>query len=529
VVVVGAGVGGLVSALLLACRGYVVTLVEAQPGPGGKMRAVDLDGCAIDAGPTVFTMRWVFDEILQRAGTSLEALVGIDRLQILARHAWRGHGGRNGHFNLHADRRAAVDAVAAFAGPAEARRFTAFADEAARVYRLLEGPVIRAPRPTLTRLIGDLGWRGLAALVSLGPLATLAGALPRRLHDPRLQQLFARYATYCGASPWLAPATLMLVAEVEMQGVWCVRGGMSALAEGLARLATERGVHARYGTRCRRILASGGRASGIELESGETLSADAVVFNGDVAALEGGLLGEPARHAVPASARRAPRSLSAVTWAQRTAVSGMPLVRHNVFFDEDYQSEFDDIFGQGHGHGHGRLPRRATLYLCAQDRLDGAPAQPASDGRERLLALINAPASGDEHPFDDAEIASCEISNARLLQECQTFLAPSAGPVCRRTPADFHRLYPGTGGALYGRATHGWTALLKRAGSASALPGLFLAGGSVHPGPGVPMAALSGALAAATLQEHLDSTSRSSRVVTAGGTSTPSVLTADMH
>jgi 1-hydroxycarotenoid 3,4-desaturase len=518
VVVVGAGIGGLVSALLLACRGHEVTLVEAADGPGGKMRPLVVDGQALDAGPTVFTMRWVFDEILARAGTTLEALVGVDRLSILARHAWRG---RDGWLDLHASRDRSAAAIAAFAGPDEARRFERFCDEAARVYRELERPVIRSARPSLFPLIGDLGWRGLGTLAALGPLATLARALPRRLHDPRLQQLFARYATYCGASPWQAPATLMLVAHVEMEGVWAVRGGMRALAQSIAALALQRGARLRYGARVERIVAERGHAAGVELASGERLPADAVVFNGDVAALAQGLLGEPARAAVPARVARRPRSLSAVTWAMRAASSGMPLVRHNVFFDDDYAGEFEDIFVRR------RLPRRGTVYLCAQDRLDGDPAQPASDGCERLLALVNAPPDGDRRSFDDAEIAPCESSSFALLDQCDTRLSiRRAHQVVRRTPADFHRLFPATGGALYGMATHGWTAVLRRLGATSALPGLYLAGGSVHPGPGVPMAAMSGALAAATMQASLDSTSRSRRVRISGGMSTPSATTA---
>ena len=521
VVVVGAGVGGLVAALLTACRGHPVTLVETHDGPGGKMRPLIVDGVPIDAGPTVFTMRWIFDEILARAGTTLEDLVQIDRLEVLARHAWRG---RPGWLDLHATRGRSVEAIADFAGLAEARRFDAFCDEAARVYRELEGPVIRSSRPALLQLVGDLGIRGLACLTALGPLASLATSLRRRLHDPRLQQLFGRYATYCGASPWQAPATLMLVAHVEMAGVWAVRGGMRALAQSLAALAERRGVQIRYGQRCERLLVEGGRVAGVELAGGERLPAEHVVFNGDVAALARGLLGPAARPAVPARVLREPRSLSAVTWAMRARAEGMPLVRHNVFFDDDYAGEFDDIFG------HGRLPRRGTVYLCAQDRLDDGEAPRGADGKERLLALVNAPAIGDRHAFDGAEIDPWQTSSLDLLAQCGTRLTTShAGQTVRRTPAEFERLFPATGGALYGMATHGWMALLRRQGATTAVPGLYLAGGSVHPGPGVPMAAMSGALAAATLQAHLDSTSRSSRVLIGGGTSMPSVTTAATH
>jgi 1-hydroxycarotenoid 3,4-desaturase len=515
VVVVGAGIGGIVSALLLAARGLDVTLLEAADAPGGKMRPVHLGGEQaqdIDTGPTVFTMRWVFDELLAEAGTSLAALLpGLAPLEVLARHAWAADGSQ---LDLYADRARSADAIAAWSSPAEARRYIAFCDEAARVYQQLEGPHIRSSRPSFLRMVSDLGPRGLATLAGLGPLATLAGALHRRFEDPRLRQLFGRYATYCGASPWAAPATLMLVAHVEQQGVWAVPGGMAALARALAGQAEARGARVRYGARVEAIEARGGRVSGVRVAGAETIEADSVVFNGDAAAL-GPLLGQPARPLPPRG-----RSLSALTWACSAPTAGFALERHNVFFDADYASEFDDVLHRR------RLPRRGTVYVCAQDRAAEAAAR--SGAPERLLMLVNAPADGDAHDFTDAETDACQTRALTLLRRCGLQLTLPAATL-RRTPADFHRLFPGTGGALYGPATHGWMALFRRPSALTALPGLYLAGGSVHPGPGVPMAAMSGRLAAATLMARLDSTRRSARVLISGGTSMRSATTAATH
>jgi 1-hydroxycarotenoid 3,4-desaturase len=196
VVVVGAGIGGLVSALLLAHRGLDVTLVESADGPGGKMRPLVVDGAQIDAGPTVMTMRWVFDELLSDAGASAADLPALLPLQVLARHAW-ADGGPG--LDLFADRQRSADAIAAFSSPAEARRFEAFCDEAARVYRQLEGPYIRSGRPTVPQMIADLGLRGLATLTGLGPFATLMQALTRRLHDPRCSNCSAVMPPTAGA------------------------------------------------------------------------------------------------------------------------------------------------------------------------------------------------------------------------------------------------------------------------------------------------------------------------------------------
>ncbi len=500
VVVVGGGIAGLSAAVDLARRGLAVTLLERAAQPGGKLRQVLAGGAPVDSGPTVFTMRWVFDSLFDDAGVALADELRLAPLSVLARHAW-GEGGR---LDLFADAAQSAQAIGEFAGAAQARRFLGFCAQAHQVYQTLEGPYIRSSRPSPLGISRDLGLRGLSVLWRLGPFRDLWRALAPHFEDPRLQQLFGRYATYCGSSPFEAPATLMLIAQVEMDGVWSVEGGMIELARALARLAQRHGATIRCGAHCERIVVEGGRVRGVVLADGERIEADSVVFNGDVAALAGGLLGAPARGAVRAMPR-AQRSLSALTWSLRAQTGGFPLVRHNVFFDNDYASEFRDVFT------HGRLPARPTVYVCAQDRGDeGAPGAP-----ERLLCLVNAPALGDARAFGADEVAGCEDRAFALLARCGLSVDRAGGASVITTPADFEGLFPATGGALYGRASHGWMASLTRPSSRSAVPGLWLAGGSAHPGPGVPMAALSGRMAAASLVAQLGGAGRRSRVVIA--------------
>lgn len=519
IVVIGAGIGGLVAALLLASRGLRVTLLERAEAPGGKLRQLVVGGRPIDSGPTVFTLRWIFDQIFDAAGSSLDDELRLRPLPLLARHHWAGADGAVSSLDLFAERDRSIDAVGALCGAAEAHRFAAFCDEALALYRLLEAPYIRSARPSFWQMVGDLGPRGLAQLAALGPFATLSRRLAHHFRDARLQQLFGRYATYCGASPWQAPATLLLVAQVEMAGVWSVDGGMHTLAQALARLAQQRGAELRYGSDVREIVLRDGRAAGVRVDD-QVIAADAVLFNGDASALPLGLLGEGARSAARAL-RPGERSLSAVTWSMLASSDGVPLARHNVFFADprDYHREFQDI-------ARGRLPADPSVYLCAQDREGGQ----AAHRDERLLALVNAPALGDRDPpaLAPSEIDACERRMHARLQRCGLTLTTMAQTVT--APREFHRLFPSSGGALYGRGfsdrlTGGWMTLFKRSGSASPIPGLYLAGGSTHPGPGVPMAAMSGHLAAATIMAHLDSISRSRRVVISGGMSTPSAMT----
>ncbi|MBK1690662.1 1-hydroxycarotenoid 3,4-desaturase CrtD [Ectothiorhodospira mobilis] len=496
IVIIGAGIGGLSAALELAHRGLDVTVVEKAQAPGGKIREVEADGTPMDAGPTVFTMRWVFDELLEAVGESLESHLTLQPMGLLARHAW----GPEERLDLHADPGHSARAIADFAGTAEAARFQDFCQRARRTYHTLKDTFIRAPRPSPATLVGRAGIRGLGDLIRISPYDTLWRALGNHFHDPRLRQLFARYSTYCGSSPFQAPATLMLIAHVEQEGVWMVEGGMARIPGALANLAARRGARFCHGHAVTEILVQGGRARGVRLADGEEIRADAVLSNADVAALQQGHLGTAVRQAV-AHDRGRQRSLSAVTWNLRAPVGGFPLLRHNVFFCRDYHAEFEDVFGRG------RLPAEPTVYVCAQDRGD-RDSDGISPQEDRLLCLVNAPPLGDRPAPSPEEIARCEETSFRLLQRCGLQLErPGTGAVVT-APPQFEQLFPGTGGGLYGQAMHGWRASFNRPGTRSRIPGLYLVGGSVHPGAGVPMATLSGRLAASALLSDLTSRKR---------------------
>ena len=326
VTIIGAGIGGLVSGLLLAHRGLRVTIVDQAHKPGGKLRQLVVQGQGIDSGPTVMTMRWVFDELFDELGSSADTHIDFRSAERIARHAWTA----DGYLDLFVDLQRSADAIGEFAGADEARRFLAFSDEARRIYDTVEEPFIRGPQKGVIGLMREAGANGMADLWNIRPYASVWRALGGHFRDPRLRQLFGRYAGYCGASPFRAPATLMLVAHVEQQGIWYVQGGMVRIVDTIAGLCEQAGVQFRLGQRVQSVLTRGGRATGIQLDDGETIDADAVIHNGDVAALADGLLGRTGRRAV-APVRLGDRSMSAVTWSMYARSDGFPLVRHNVF------------------------------------------------------------------------------------------------------------------------------------------------------------------------------------------------------
>jgi 1-hydroxycarotenoid 3,4-desaturase len=498
IVIIGAGIGGLSAAVLLASRGEDVLVLERAAAPGGKMRRLNAGGHLIDGGPTVLTMRWVFEQIFADAGANLSDHLVLEPLAILARHAWS----QSEQLDLHADLQASADAVGVFSGAEEARRFLNFAAESRRIYETLEGPFIRSQRPGPVRLATANGLAGLRDMMRINPFETMWAGLGRHFRDPRLRQLFGRYATYCGSSPFLAPATLMLVAHVEQEGVWSVTGGMHELARAMAELALKHGAEIRYGAEVTAIETRNGRVSAVR-SGDDGFSCSDVIVNADCNAVASGLLGPDVSRCVTTVAPAA-RSLSAITWASAARTSGFELGFHNVFFSRDYRAEFEDLKTSA--------PSDPTVYICAQDRGSGTPPDV-----DRLLVLVNAPANGDQAAQPHAAV---EAAMRRKLASCGLDVGWDSSQTLVTGPQDFERLFPATGGALYGRASHGWMASFQRPGAETSLPGLYLAGGSVHPGPGVPMAALSGRLAAECLMASRASTRRSQPVATAGGIST---------
>jgi 1-hydroxycarotenoid 3,4-desaturase len=499
--VIGAGMGGLAAALRLLAAGQRVCVLECHDHPGGKMRVTPSVAGPVDAGPTVLTLRAVLDDLLETTGTSPEALgLRLVPLRVLARHFWPD----GTRLDLVPDMAETRNNVRAAFGPEAAREFETFAQQTRRLFAAFEAPIMQAARPSLARA-------GVAALRApdlwpwLLPGRSLADMLRARLSDRRLQQLFGRYATYVGGNPLQAPPLLALIWQAEARGVWAIEGGMARLAAALADRIVALGGEIRYGARVACISGRNGAVRGVTLDSGEALVARHVVFNGDPRALSS-LLDRPA---APRRKQTDPRSLSAHVWTLAATASGVlcdELAYHSVFFADDAAQEFGPLT-------RGDVPLDPTIYVCAQDRLRHRPAGP-----ERLQFILNAPATA-------LKALPCPTDPFRRLAQFGLTLVPSPDPVLT-TPPDFAGLFPMSQGALYGLSPDHALATFRRPRVRSLLNGLYLAGGGVHPGAGVPMALLSGKHAAQAVMDDLTSDAMSPRTAMRGGTSTGSAIAA---
>ncbi len=487
VVIVGAGIGGLSAAVVLASKGVPVTVIEQHNSVGGKARRVRVANKYIDVGPTVFTMRWVFEQLFADAGLSLDECINLRQNSVLARHSWVG----SDHLDLHSSVERSAQCIEAMSGAKDAQAYRDFAKKSEDVFNTLNTSFMQSLRPSPVGLAFSNGIGGIGKMAQIQPFISLWKSLSKSFSDPRLIQLFARYATYCGSSPFQAPATLMLIAHVERAGVWVIDGGMQALAEALLSAAKSFGCEVHVGCSVEKIRTDTSGVVGVSLEDGVKLDASAVIFNGDVLALSNGSVGAACSNA--ARTVNAP-ALSAIARAEVAQSHGFNLAHHNVFFGDNYAAEFKAIFGKQ------TLHEDPTIYVCAQDRNDTQRVSDTnSDGTqlqcERLFSLMNAPAK---------DLSDCDIDNAcntmtARLQAHGLTLTGHQGTSHIDTPNSFAQLFPASKGALYGRPTHGWMGSFSRPSAQTNINGLYLAGGTVHPGAGVPMVSLSGQLAAKQL------------------------------
>jgi phytoene desaturase len=507
VVVVGAGLGGLAAAARLAAAGHAVTVCEQAPVVGGKLGRYARDGFVFDTGPSLLTLPAVYRDLFLATGGPLADHVELVPVDPVCHYRF-ADGVELDMPNVSRTRIAAAwdDALGGGAGA----DWSSFMERAARIWDATRDTFLESALDGPRALVGQA--RRVADLRTIAPWRSLRGLGRQYLGHPHQRTFLDRYATYTGSDPRRAPAALATVPYVEQAfGAWYVPGGLYRLGEAVQQRAVDRGAAIRTGADVVAVLVDdGGRARGVRLADGEELAADVVVANADASHLYRDLV-PPSAAAVPLAAlRRTQPSLSGfvLLLALRGRTPG--LAHHTVLFPEDYDDEFDSVFGTGSRRLSG--PRAApdpTIYVSAPDD----PALRPDDGHEAWFVLVNAPrhvVPGAEDPTANRLLARpggidwtapgladgyadriLELLAARGLDVRERVLWRVV-----RTPADLERDTRSVGGSIYGTSSNGTRAAFLRPANRSPVPGLFLVGGSSHPGGGLPLVGLSAAIVA---------------------------------
>lgn len=465
-VVIGGGLGGLAAALRLSTRGWSVTVCESGPTFGGKMNRWQQAGYSFDTGPSLITMPHVFADLYAAVGERIDDHMTFVRVDPHAEYRFSS--------GARIICPASSDAWKSVIGEVEPRDVHGFERIHAlgrRLYELSARTFFRrspASRPALSEIAA---LRFLPLRRGWGNYARTVASLFR---SPLLRQIYNRFPTYVGSSPYLCPATLLVIPFLEREfGAWYVQGGLYAIVESLVNLARVRGINLMTASQVVAIERENGRASAARLHDGMRIPADVVIMNGD-AATAPGLIGETA----PPDARS--RSLSGFVLLLGIRERPRNLGHHTVFFSRDYRAEFEDLCARH------EFPREPTIYVSAPAAIDPSVA-PA--GADALFVMANAPAVSESWTPRSVESASKLIS-ARLARE-------GVNPDWAEVHDIWHSGrfatgYLAPGGAIYGTDSHGWkNAFFRPTNRSAKIPGLYFVGGSTHPGGGTPTVLLS--------------------------------------
>lgn len=485
ILVVGAGIGGLAAALALAARGLPVRVFEAGPRPGGKAGIVELDGVVVETGPSVLTLPEVFAGLFARAGLRFDEVVRLRRLDPGFRYRYTD----GCVLEVAHDPHDTLARVRSALGPAAEAELSAFLAYSRGIWEAAAPHFVLGPAPTWAAMIG-MAVRHPRSLLAVDPARSMAAGIDRHVREPHLRMLLRRYATYNGSDPRHAPATLNCISHVELSlGGYGVQGGIHALVQALVAAIEERGGTIECAAPVDRVLVDGGVAIGLGLADGTGRRGRAVVVNADVGWLRAGALPGASGY-LPAESAPSMSGWTAVSRAARQ-VDRLP---HEVLFGADYDAEFADIFDRD------RPPVDPTVYLCAQERCHGLTGWPDA---EAVFVMANTPAEPARGVRAPDVWAGLETAVERRIRSAGLWTDGDA-LVWRRTPTQLAAEFPGSRGAIYGAASNDRFAAFKRPPNrVRALPGLYLASGSAHPGGGLPMVALSGLAAADCMSSDL--------------------------
>jgi phytoene desaturase len=477
--IVGAGIAGIASAIRWARKGYAVHVHEANSYPGGKLSQFQLGDYRFDAGPSLFTLPFLVDELFTLCGEDPRDHFNYLKKTEECRYFW-DDGTR---LTAHSD-------PAEFASEAErvlgepAAHVRAHLDLARRQYEATKGLFLERSLHKASTYLRRDALPALAALPSLKLTQTMHAVHAQRFRSPKMVQLFDRFATYNGSTPYQAPGTLAMIPHLEFGfGTFVPYGGMVAITESLVALAERQGVQFHYGQPVERIRVNGRRATGL-LVGGTELSADIVVSNMDVTPTYRRLLPDLK---APEKTLSQERSSSALIfyWGVRREFPELDL--HNILFANDYEAEFCDLFEHKTLHGDPTV----YIHITSKDLEGEAPA-----GGENWFVMINAPADyGQDWASWRAK------ARASVLAKIERALGIDVTPFIEvEEVLDPPTIQSRTGsdrGALYGASSNNaMAAFVRHPNFHRQIPNLFFVGGSAHPGGGIPLCLLSAKIAA---------------------------------
>ena len=490
VVVVGAGLGGMSAAIMLARTGFQVTLLEKNPHLGGKLNQLQTRGFSFDLGPSIFTLPQIFRPIFEGDGKRLEDYVTLQRVD----PQWRNFFEDGTVLDLWEDREKMQAELARF-GSQVTREYNDFLAYSRRQYEIVERGYLNRGLDTFGQF---LRFYGLKDGRDLDYLGSMAGSIRKRLSNPYLRDIFEYFIKYVGSSALDSPAFMNLMPNIQMEfGLWYVAGGLYQLAHAFHRRLDECGVSMRLGHEVTRIDHDGGSVTGVHGRNsgGGTgyFETDYVVSNMEVIPAMQKLLDAP--RAAMDKLRGFKPSCSGIVLHLGLDRVYPQLAHHNFFYSKDLHAHFRRVFREG------RLPDDPTLYVVAPTRTDPSQAPPGCDN---IKILPHIPA------LDDRRLTTREDYMA-LKETCLDKLERMGLTDLRRhivvedfwTPFDIEARYGSNRGSIYGVVCDRRRNFAFKAPKQSSLFGnLFFVGGSVNPGAGMPMVTLSGQHVARMIAEH---------------------------
>ncbi len=482
IAVIGAGMGGLATAARLRAKGHDVVVIEQSDRAGGKLARYERDGFVFDTGPSLFTLPAVYRDLFLKTGGALEDSVDIVALDRAFGYHWSD--GTSADLPGVDPGRIASALGAALGGRAEADWRTLI-EHAGRVWALTRRPFLESPLDGLNTLLPLA--RRWTDIRTVAPFTSLRSLGNRMLSDPRLVTLLDRYATYTGSDPRRAPAALVTVPYVEQAfGAWHLGGGVATLAGALTQRCVDLGVTFRFNTDVTHIDTDHSGVTGVHLADGEHMKTDVVVANADASHLYNDLLTDSRARGPRRHLRRATPSLSGFVLLLGVQGRTEGLSHHNVWFPKDYDAEFDAIFGR-----RAQPVADPTIYACVPDD----PLMRPDVDTESWFMLINAPRHGRGRScvdWTDAAMAHGYADHILdLLADRGVDLRRRVRWMEIRTPFDLQQHTRAPGGSIYGSSSNGSRSAFLRPANISPIPGLYLVGGSSHPGGGLPLVGIS--------------------------------------